>query len=265
MKLASYPSTQVAGNRTAGGAVRFWEIDALRGVAFLLMVVYHAAFDLAAFGGWPIAVTVGGWRLFADFIASLFLFVSGVSLVLAHDRLGRDRERYRRHLLRRFSRLAGAALLVTIVTWFLSPADVVLFGILHLILVSNLLSLALLRLREWNVLVAGGALLLGSWFASLPGNRWLFWLGLVPEGYRSFDFRPLFPWMAVVLLGVALASWFYAGGVRRWPFPEAPTLPGSRVLIWLGRHSLLLYLVHQPILIACLTAIGAIDFRRLIG
>ena len=265
MKLAGYPSTQLAGNRTAGGAVRFWEVDALRGVAFLLMVVYHAAFDLAAFGGWPIAVTVGGWRMFADFIASLFLFVSGVSLVLAHQRLGSDPVRYRRHLVRRFSRLAAAALLVTVVTWFVSPADVVLFGILHLILVSNLVSLPLLRLREWNLLIAGAAAVLGFFLGRLPDNPWLFWLGLVPEGYRSFDFRPLFPWLAFVLLGVSFGVWFYGRGVRRWRLPEAATLPGTGLLVWLGRHSLLLYLVHQPVLIVLLTAIGAIDLQRLIG
>ncbi len=245
-------------------AERLWEVDAARGLAFVLMVVYHTAFDLAAFGGWPIAVTTGGWRLFADSIASLFLFVSGVSLVLARERLGGDPHRYRRHLLRRFARLAAAAGLVTVATWLVSPQDAVFFGILHLILVSNLVSLPLLRLRSWNLLIAVAAVLLGALLADLPGHRWFFWLGLVPEGYRSFDFRPLFPWFALVCSGIAFASWVYPAGRRRWSLPVPQGLPPLRALTWLGQHSLLLYLVHQPILIVLLTLVGAIRLDRLL-
>ncbi|MDW8058644.1 MAG: heparan-alpha-glucosaminide N-acetyltransferase [Thermomicrobium sp.] len=248
-----------------GTTVRLWEVDAARGSAFLLMVIYHAAFDLAAFGGWPIAVTTGAWRLFADSIAGLFLFVSGVSLFLAHERLSSDPRRYRRHLSRRFSRLAAAAGLVTLVTWLVSPADAVWFGILHLILVSNLLGLTLVRLGAWNLVVVPIAISLGLWFERLPGNDWLFWLGLVPEGYRSFDFRPLFPWYAVVALGLACAAWFYPQGRRRWSLPDLAGFRLVRLLCWLGRHSLALYLVHQPVLIVLLTAIGAIDVRYLLG
>jgi len=254
------PGDAVSALRTT----RLWEVDALRGFAFALMVVYHTAFDLAAFGGWPISVTTGAWRQFADFIASLFLFVSGVSLVLARQRLGHDPARYRRHLVRRFARLAAAAAAVTVATWLVSPADVVLFGILHLILVSNLVSLPLLRFGGWNLVTAAGAASLGIWLSRLPGNAWLFWLGLVPENYRSFDFRPLFPWLAFVLLGVSFGSWFYHGGRRRWSLPEASAFPGAALLVWAGRHSLLLYLLHQPILIALLTLVGAIDLRRLL-
>ncbi len=244
---------------------RLWEVDALRGFAFVLMVVYHTAFDLAAFGGWPIAVTSGIWRLFADTIASLFLFVSGVSLVLARQRWSGDPRAYRAHLVRRFARLAAAAALVTIVTWLLSPADVVLFGILHLILVSDLVTLPLLRLGLWNVGVGVLSWAIGLLVAQLPGNQWLFWLGLVPEDYRSFDFRPLFPWVGIVLLGAGIASWLYTPAGRRITLPEWGRWPGIRLLRWLGGHSLLLYLVHQPFLIVVLSAIGAIDLRRLLG
>ncbi len=246
-------------------AERLWEVDAARGLAFVLMVVYHTAFDLAAFGGWPIAVTTGGWRLFADSIASIFLFVSGVSLVLARERLGADPHRYRRHLLERFARLAAAAGLVTVTTWLVSPQDAVWFGILHLILVSNLGSLPLLRLRSWNLLVALGAVLVGLNLAELPGHPWLFWLGLVPEGYRSFDFRPLFPWFAPVALGVAFSSWAYPAGQRRWPLGDRSAVWFVRLLTWMGRRSLLLYLVHQPVLITLLAALGFIRLDRLLG
>jgi uncharacterized membrane protein len=246
-------------------AARRWEVDALRGLAFLAMVIYHGAFDLAAFGGWPIAVTSGGWRLFADGIAGTFLFVAGISVVLARERWAKQPERYWWHIVRRTLRLGSAAGLVTLVTWLVSPPDVVLFGILHLILLSSLLALPFLRFGVWNFGFAGLAAFLGWLVSLLPGNPWLFWLGLVPEGYRSFDFRPLFPWFGVVLLGVGVASWWYGEGQRRWSLPDWSDRLLIRGLRWLGRHSLLLYLVHQPLLIAFFVAIGLIDVRRLLG
>jgi len=244
---------------------RFWEVDLLRGFAFILMVIYHGAFDLAVFGGWPIAVTSGAWRVFADFIASLFLFVSGVSLVLARSRAAHDSRSYWWHVLRRSSRLAAAAALVTVVTWVISPRDVVLFGILHLILLSSLVALPLLRLGLWNLPIAAVAWLLGLLLARLPGNPWLFWVGLVPENYRSFDFRPFLPWFAVVLLGVSAGSWLYSGGRRRWAFPSWEGVLPFSILIGLGRHSLMLYLIHQPVLVVLLAVLGLIDVGRLIG
>ncbi|MCM8744974.1 DUF1624 domain-containing protein [Thermomicrobium sp. CFH 73360] len=244
---------------------RFWEVDLLRGFAFILMVIYHGAFDLAVFGGWPIGVTSGAWRAFADFIASLFLFVSGVSLVLARSRAGQDTRSYWWQVLRRSSRLAAAAALVTIVTWVISPRDVVLFGILHLILLSSLVALPLLRLGLWNLPIAAVAWLLGLLLARLPGNPWLFWVGLVPADYRSFDFRPFLPWFAVVLLGVSAGSWLYSGGGRRWAFPSWERLFPISIVIWLGRHSLMLYLIHQPVLVVLLAVLGLLDVGRLIG
>lgn len=242
---------------------RFWEIDALRGFAFILMVSYHTAFDLAVFGGWPIPVTSGGWRLYANFIASSFLFLSGISLVLARLRWSGDRRAYSTHLWRRFSRLAMAAVLVSLVTWLVSPADVVLFGILHLILVSDLLALPLLRLGIWNVLCALCAWLLGVVVTMFPGHPWFFWLGFVPEGYRSFDFRPLFPWAGVVFAGVAVGSWLYQDGVRRFGLPDWSEQVLIRVLRWCGRRSLLLYLTHQPVILLILTAVGLVDLHAL--
>lgn len=154
---------------------------------------------------------------------------------------------------------------MTIVTWVISPRDVVLFGILHLILLSSLVALPLLRLGLWNLPIAAVAWLLGLLLARLPGNPWLFWVGLVPENYRSFDFRPFLPWFAVVLLGVSAGSWLYSGGRRRWAFPSWERLFPISIVIWVGRHSLMLYLIHQPVLVVLLAVLGLIDVGRLIG
>ena len=67
---------------TAQKVARFWEVDAARGVAIIMMVVYHTTYDLDALGGYDIDATSGNWALFADVTAGLFLFLVGVSLAI---------------------------------------------------------------------------------------------------------------------------------------------------------------------------------------
>ena len=70
----------------AGG--RFWEVDAARGVAIIMMVVYHFVFDLYAFGGYDVEAVGGFWARFADATAGLFLFLVGVSLAISRRGAG---------------------------------------------------------------------------------------------------------------------------------------------------------------------------------
>ncbi len=70
---------------------RFWEVDAARGIAIAMMVVYHLAYDLDYFGGYDIDATSGSWARFADATASTFLFLVGVSLAISYSRT-RQRE-----------------------------------------------------------------------------------------------------------------------------------------------------------------------------
>ena len=65
---------------------RLWEIDTLRGVAILMMILYHTVYDLSFFSLWPVDVLTGFWRYFAYATASLFLLIAGVALVVSHDR-----------------------------------------------------------------------------------------------------------------------------------------------------------------------------------
>ena len=65
---------------------RFWEVDAARGVAIIMMIVYHSAYDLDTLGGYDIQSTTGPWALFADVTAGLFLFLVGVSLAISRAR-----------------------------------------------------------------------------------------------------------------------------------------------------------------------------------
>ena len=150
----------------------------------------------------------------------------------------------------RRDKLAGAALLVTAGTYAAFPHAFVFFGILHSIALASLLGLAVIRLP------AVGLLLLAALVVAVDRSvaqealnpRWWAWIGLGTMQPPSVDLVPVFPWFASVLMGMAVAKLAGAGGL--WSRLAAGQPSGiARWLAWPGRHSLVIYLLHQPVLI----------------
>lgn len=239
--LADTPSTQPPRFRIE------W-IDVARGVALIAMAVYHFAWDLEFFGyAAPGMTAVGGWKMFARCIASTFLFLVGVSLFLAHARGVRWPG-----FSRRLAMVAGAALLISVATWFATPNAFIFFGILHQIALASLLGLLFLRVPTIATLAVAAFVIaaphyLRSEFFDHPA---LWWVGLSPINPRSNDYVPLFPWFGAVLIGIAAAKLAERTGSST---RLAGIDPGnwSKPLRFAGRHSLAFYLIHQPVLIAC--------------
>ncbi|ARE41559.1 hypothetical protein RGUI_3418 [Rhodovulum sp. P5] len=226
---------------------RIVALDMARSAALLGMAVFHFVYDLEMFGHLPArTATTGGWRVLSIAVAGAFLCLAGVSLVLAHGNGVRWRA-----FARRFVRIAGAAGLVTAGTYVAFPHGFVYFGILHSIALASLIGLAFLRLHAGVALVTAGLVwLLPRIYRTdaLPGP-WLDWLGLSHHPRPSVDFEPVFPWLAPFLLGLALARLGQQAGA--WERLRSHDPPGLLALLaWPGRHSLILYLVHQPVLIA---------------
>lgn len=224
-------------------------LDATRGIALVAMIVYHGAFDLMFFGwvDWPVAWHPA-WRAFAAAIASSFLGLVGVGLVLAHG----DGVRWRA-FLRRLALIAAAAGAVTVATALAMPVPVS-FGILHAIATFSVLALPFVFLPAPLTLAVAAAVLVLPFVWRDPAftSGWFYPLGLAPTAPPSFDYEPIFPWFAATLAGVAAARLHpprRAGGDR--PAPAA-----LRPLLWMGRRSLLVYLVHQPVLFALLLALA---------
>ncbi|HHZ07571.1 MAG TPA: DUF1624 domain-containing protein [Rhizobiales bacterium] len=234
---------------------RIEAIDLARGAALVAMAVYHFTWDLEFFGYAEAGLTAhGGWKIFARSIASSFLFLAGVSLFLAHG------ETFRRAaFVKRLAQVAGAAAAISAVTWFAVPSGFIFFGILHQIALASILGLAFLRL-PWPVTLAAAAVFVaGPHFlrSEVFDHAVWWWLGLSSANPRSNDYVPLFPWFGAVLAGIAAARLARATGLLdrlarisfgRW----------SLALRLAGRHSLAVYLVHQPVLIACVWAFAQI-------
>ncbi|WP_411035566.1 DUF1624 domain-containing protein [Shinella sp. BYT-45] len=214
------------------------------------MAIYHFTWDLGFFGYIePETATTGGWRLFARLIAGSFLFLAGFSLVLGHASGFRPRP-----FLIRFGKIALAAALITIATWFAFPQTFIFFGILHAIAAASLVGLLFLRLPVAVTLLAAAAAVAAPLYLRSPAfdHPALWWIGLSANVPRSNDYVPLLPWLAPVLLGIALARLFVASTL-----PERLAGYGNATRVWwksllekAGRHSLAIYLVHQPLLIA---------------
>jgi uncharacterized membrane protein len=241
---------------------RFWGVDAARGVAIIMMIVYHSTYDLDTLGGYDIQSTSGNWALFADVTAGLFLFLVGVSLAISRSRSGLTEWRLFGKYLARGLRILAYGMVLTVVFLALGMG-VVAFGILHLIGVSIILAYPFLRLRLTNLVLgilifaAGQYILAQEPYAQ---SIWLLPFGVVPEDMIMPDYRPLLPWFGVVLIGLFFGNIVY-GYDRRPTVPEekAPVL--ARPLLPLGRNSLSIYLIHQPIIIALLAATGIVDLN----
>jgi uncharacterized membrane protein len=238
----------------AFGAPRIAAVDAARGIALIAMAVYHFSWDLSFLQLAAIPVMSDpGWRWFARIIAGSFLFLVGVSLVLAHGTRIR-----RRAFLKRLAIVSAAAAGVTAATFFAFPASFIYFGILHCIALSSVLALPFLRLPWWAALVGAAAVFAVAHFGeSEIFNRWpLVWTGLSTRVPFSNEYVPIFPWFAMVLGGVGaarlLAPRLREGPLARWRAGG----PIGRALAFAGRHSLAIYLLHQPLLLALLVPVA---------
>lgn len=235
---------------------RLWEVDALRGLAIVLMVIYHFAYDLVAYLGAEIPVRYGGWLLLQRTCASLFLFLVGVSVALRYDALARrglSEGAILQQFLRRGTWVFGWGMVITLLTFIAVPEAPVLFGILHMIGTSTALAYLFVRLHSKLALL----LLILVWAAISYALQeahfdfpWLLWLGFVPYRFFSVDYFPLFPWFGVVLAGILFSKTVYPNFQRQFTLPDLSRTPLIRLASWAGSHSLLIYLIHQPILLA---------------
>jgi uncharacterized membrane protein len=222
-------------------------LDIVRGIAILAMASYHFSWDLEYFGYLtPGTVGTGLFKYYARGIASSFLLLAGFSLVLGHY----PRIRGRAFGIR-FAKVAAAAAVISIATWFAFPEGFIFFGILHSIAAASLIGLLFLRLPVAVTLVVALAafvapLTLRSSFFDTPA---LWWVGLSETLPRSNDYVPLLPWLAPFLIGIAIGRIALSKGrLDRRNISVTETGRLGRILSFAGRHSLPIYLIHQPLL-----------------
>jgi uncharacterized membrane protein len=249
--------SNVKNNDHVSHSKRFWEIDALRGIAIALMIIFHAVFDLVYFGVYNPEITgfnnLGWlfWFVFPRAIASIFIVLVGVSATLSYNRSAGFEKKY----VSRGIRIFFLGMLITLITALL-PKGTILFGILHFIGVSTILSMPFVKMRRENLLLGISIILAGAYLQTMRFDfPWLLWLGLMPKNFYTLDYFPLLPWFGFTLMGIFVGNNLYPKAKRN--FKIADLSERTRLLCFLGRNSLLIYLAHQPVIMLILYLSGA--------
>ena len=223
---------------------RIWELDVLRGVCILGMVVVHLIYDLQTFFSLPFLADSRLFDLIKQWGGVLFLLISGICVTLGS------------HPVRRGLIVFACGLLCSAVTagmYFLNMADksiIIYFGVLHCLGVCMLLWPLFKRLPVWALGLLGlGVTVLGLW---ISGNvvvdfPWLIPLGLVPGDFASSDYFPLLSNLGFFLVGAFLGKTLYRKKETLLPRVN-PANPVLAFFTLLGKWSLPVYLLHQPII-----------------
>lgn len=220
-------------------------LDSLKGILVLMMIVYHCGFDLSFFFKDSVDLSSTPWILLARLVQFGFLTAVGLSLHLSFKRAP-DYSVWLKRMEIRALKLFGIAMAITLATWVVMPEAFIRFGILHLISVSILVGALVIP----SAAITGASLLLsfllGLYFSGLETFHTFFIpFGLAPGDYFSYDYFPIFPWVSVVLAGMLLAR-----GLDHYSWLKNPHWLGRfQALEKIGQHSLLIYLLHQPILL----------------
>ena len=228
-------------------------LDTIRGITLISMIAYHASWDLVYLYGvdWPWYRSFGAY-VWQQSICWTFILLSGYCLHLG------------RHRLKRGLAAFGGGALVSLVTVIAMPDSPIICGVLTLLGTATLLSIPLeplLRRIPARVGLAGGFLLFlllrdvndgflgfeGAHLAALPEswyrNLFTTFLGFPHRGFVSSDYFSLLPWLFLFLTGYFLYD-LRGKEASNWK------LPGITAM---GRHSLLIYLLHQPVIYGVLT------------
>lgn len=219
---------------------RVWEIDMLRGILIITMIILHTLYDLEFFYNVPIGYSTGIVDMIRIMDATSFILVSGISTSFS-------RSSFKRGLI-----VLLVALSITFVSFIFDREYFVVFGILHLLGICMIISPLIKKIPAlWLFILS---LLFASTHFVIPhievSNNYFFMFGLYGPGFASSDYYPIFPWAWAYLFGIALSKIIYKErrSVFNFSIKDNP-------INFLGRNSLWVYAIHQPVVLLLLAVL----------
>lgn len=223
-----------------------------KGVAICLVMLYHFVFDLTFFTAIPVNVGSWSWRLVALTGASLFVFTSGLSIAWAYYT---NPHNAKSRLHRRSIILLAIACCISLITWVAFPEEPIFFGILHCLSMCGFLAPFFFRFGMINI-IFGIAIIASSFLIETIHSKhlWLLPFGITPMHFYTLDYFPLIPWFGLFLWGITFAHCMQH--YQKYVSTPQPNTKIIKTLTFLGKRTLMLYLIHQPIIFLLLFLTG---------
>ena len=246
---------------------RYWEVDAIRGLALVGMIVYHWFACMVMFH-----MIVEDEQFLSVYgtvhIASAsFILIAGTALVLRYERMkGKTTQEYYFSIVKRALQLFAIAMVITVASFigaklFMQSDAFIKFGFLHMLSISMLLSIPFLRFGKWNILPGLIVILLGLFvIPQFTDPGWLYPMGIHGADFMDFtqDYFPIFPWFGVMLFGIGVGAVAYPEGKRRFSIRNPGALGKFFARIGHGNVTLMVYLIHIPIIFVLLWLISLV-------
>ncbi len=234
---------------------RIQTVDLIRGVDIVLMILFNYSVTLSYFRLVSMPSSYLYSFVFPRAIAAVFIFVSGVAAFISFEK---DKGSFSKRYFKRGGKLLVFAGFITLFTYIFVPQGTIFFGILHFFAATSFFVPFFIRYNKLNLM---GGLLITLCGFSLQLTQfdfsYLFWLGFTPKNFITFDYFPLAPWLGVLMLGIYSGK-YIVRKIADIKFESRFATP----FMFLGKNSLTIYLVHQPVLIILLIASGFNPFPR---
>ncbi|MBL4694314.1 DUF1624 domain-containing protein [Candidatus Gracilibacteria bacterium] len=220
---------------------RLLEIDFIRGLAIIGMVIFHIFYASDFYGFLDLQMRSTSWNVLSRSVQFTFLTLVGISLALSSKR---NKDLLLRHWRKGFMILMFG-LGITIVTTLAINDLAVKFGILHLIGASILILTPFVRHKYISLAISIAALILASKIRLVTINTLpAYILGYGTTVFSAVDYFPIFPWIGLPAFGIFLGHYLYP-----W---KSPKISPKNLIVKAGQKSLLIYIMHVPIIVSVL-------------
>jgi len=232
LKWVIYINSTIANNKKE----RIWELDFFRGICILFVIYVHFSFDINFFLNKSIEPSLF-LTLLSEYGGIFFVILSGICVTLGS------------HSTKRGLIVFSAGILISIVSFIFYRDLFISFGVLHLLGLCMIMYPLFKKMPVYLISAIGLVIIvLGYYFATFYiKSPYFFYLGLTTSNYSSGDYFPLFPNLGYFLLGIVLGKTLYKNKTTLFEKFPSNTLP-VRIITACGRHSLWIYLLHQPLI-----------------
>jgi uncharacterized membrane protein len=186
---------------------------------------------------------------------SLFLFLVGLSLSISYSKAKKEltEKQLKLKYLKRGLWIFGFGLIITFVSWQFLGEGFIIFGVLHCIGLSIILAYPIIRFEKLSLVFGIIFVAIGIFLKTQTFDfNWLLWLGFVPKSFYTVDYFPLCPWFGVILIGFFIGIQVYPDGKRLIMLRDCSSFSLIKLMSYLGRNSLKIYFLHQPIILVIL-------------